>query len=51
MTSQCIDCKRNFKILCDDNRCFSCFVEKWHRSPDTGLFKIEKDDKSSLGKG
>ena len=42
MTTKCIDCNRNYKTICDDNRCYYCYIIKHNKVPDTGLYKIEK---------
>ena len=45
MANKCIDCKKGYKTICDDGRCYYCFVEKWKKVPETGLYRIEKEEK------
>ena len=44
-TQKCIDCKKNFNILCDDGRCWFCYKFKWKKLPDTGCYAVGKEKK------
>ena len=45
MKETCKDCGRNFKTLTDANLCYYCFVNKYGKPPNTGIYKIEKNEK------